>query len=172
MFDGPCLEASTRVLEGTSEALVEWLQSFPSIESGPPFPLNVGGYPGIALDIALGDRLPECETELPPELKGNVWLFPVGDTSFHLRPDEAVRVVVVDLGARPITLLIGSLEAADFDSLVEAPPTRSLRRCASLPEGRVDGASVKRSRRPTVGLEQHASLAESDPRPSPRRSAA
>ncbi len=120
VFEGPCPDASTRLLDDTPEALVEWLQTHPHLDATSPFPVSVGGYPGLSVDIELNAEEPDCETPVDPFLEGNIWLFPIGDTSFRLAPDEHIRVIVVEVAERPITFLAGTLGTTDFEPFAEA----------------------------------------------------
>ena len=118
VFEEPCIDGETRLLEGTPAALIEWLQAHPNVSATSPRPFNIGGYPGLTTDITLATET-SCAEEISGR-EGAAFLFAVGETSFWLGAEESVRVIVVDVAAQPITLLVGSLEPEKFDGVVEA----------------------------------------------------
>lgn len=118
VFEEPCIDGETTLLEGTAAALIEWLQAHPNVSATAPRPVNIGGYPGLTTDITLGAET-VCAQEIPSH-EGAAFLFPLGDTSFWLGADESVRVIVVDVADQPITLLVGSLDRRSFEAVAEA----------------------------------------------------
>jgi class 3 adenylate cyclase len=110
---GPCVNSPTRLLDQTPHGLIEWLQAIPYLKVSNPQPVTAGGYAGLSVEISPGSALTRCSVGPP-----GVALFQVGDHLFSVRPTERVKVVTLDVGRQPVTLLVGALDLATYDRTV------------------------------------------------------
>jgi class 3 adenylate cyclase len=116
----PCLGSETVLLDPSAHALIEWLQANPHVETTSPLPVSISGYAGLAVDVTQAMPPPDicAGEEVPEPMRDRVFLFPLGETSFWIGPDERIRLTVVDVGDRPVTFLVGSLQPDRFDEVV------------------------------------------------------
>lgn len=112
---GPCINSPTRLLDQTPQALIEWLQATRYVKVSNPTPITAGGYAGLSVAISVASAPTDCPSGPP-----GVSLFEVGDHVFSLRPTEQAEVMTLDVGDRPVTLLIGAQDAATYDRTVTA----------------------------------------------------
>jgi len=126
VYEEPCIDSNTILLDPSAHAFIEWLQAHPLLTSTTPEPTSVGGYPALAIEIEQAAPPEDCDyTGLDPRYVGKVFLFPLGETSrvqpsMWLAPGEKMRVVVLDVGDRPITLLIVSPTVAEYGDIQNA----------------------------------------------------
>jgi class 3 adenylate cyclase len=118
----PCIDSETQLLDSTPQALIVWLQANRELRTTAPRPINLGGLAGLSVEIRQRPDAPGCqERDLPENLASRVFLFPVGESSFSVDRDERVRVIVLDFGgARPMTLLVGTRDPAQFGDFSDA----------------------------------------------------
>ena len=79
--------------------MIAWLQHHPALSVGTPTPVDVGGAPGIRVDITGADT-PPCET--PPN---RIFLFDSAQGRLFVRPKETIRVIALDVGTSLVVLL-------------------------------------------------------------------
>ena len=126
VFDGGCIESDTILLDSSPNALVDWLQGHDLLETSTAQPVNVAGYSGLQVDVTVAQvETDPCETDGPAQ---RTFLYPVGQDFFSLLPGERLRVITLDVGGRPFSILITS-EADTFDTFAELvrPILESLR---------------------------------------------
>lgn len=73
---------------------------------------NLGGYPGLAVDVTLASDDDPCDTAGPPR---NRWLFPVGEDLFT-SPGEALRVIVLDVEERALAILLTTASDEELET--------------------------------------------------------
>lgn len=124
VFTDRCLDAPTSTIGATPKELIDWIAANPYLEATDPLSVNVGSWSGLKVDVAQAPTVVgECE---PPadypagaadRVRSAVYLFYFGDNTFWLGPEESIRLMVVDVDGRPITVLAGS-SLREFDAFI------------------------------------------------------
>jgi hypothetical protein len=119
VFANGCISDESLLLEATPNAFVAWLQEHDWLEATDPTPVNFGGHSGIAIDVtarSLGADEDPCadDGDVPRTI-----LFPVGEDIFSLFPDERLRVITLDVGGSPFSVLVNS-STERWDEFLEA----------------------------------------------------
>jgi hypothetical protein len=107
-LDGPCEYSKTSLLERKPDALIRHLQASPYLEVSAPQPRNIAGYTGVTAQVTVKkEPVDACNyTDFPPKNKA-VFLFPLGgDAMVPLRPESAMRIITLDVQARPVTIVV------------------------------------------------------------------
>ncbi|HEU4673640.1 MAG TPA: adenylate/guanylate cyclase domain-containing protein, partial [Candidatus Limnocylindrales bacterium] len=127
VIDGPCLTSKTRALPREPTALIDWLQSNRWLHVSDPKPINLSGYTGLTVDVSQA-KSPKgaCDysaLEVPDparkRIETQVYIFEFGEDNFHVDVGEKVRVIVLDVGGRSLTLLVGVTDSAGFDAFTQ-----------------------------------------------------
>ncbi|CAN5765192.1 hypothetical protein BH23CHL7_BH23CHL7_05000 [soil metagenome] len=94
---GPCFDDEQVVLGPRPNDLVDWLQTREDLVVDNVRPINLGGYPGLAVDIAPREGM-HCE-----RMEDNrLWvLFETGQDVDIMREGDRIRLIAVDVVARP-----------------------------------------------------------------------
>jgi class 3 adenylate cyclase len=127
VVDGPCIDSKTKALPRDPTALVDWLQSNRWLSVSDPRPINIAGYTGLSVDVGQAKSpkgkcnydslgLPDAARQ---RLERQVYIFVFGEDNFHIDAGEKVRVSVLDVAGRPVTLLTGVPDASTFDSFAQ-----------------------------------------------------
>ncbi|HYI66200.1 MAG TPA: adenylate/guanylate cyclase domain-containing protein [Candidatus Limnocylindrales bacterium] len=105
VYNDPCQLSDTAILDPTPDAFIEWLQGHPLLTTSAPSPVGIGGYSALEVDVSL--------TESGCHGARRVDLFPVADTRFYLSAGDRLRVIVISLPTRPLSILVQQTPAAD-----------------------------------------------------------
>ena len=110
VFDDPCNLSDTRVLDATPHAVIAWLQGNELLTTSRIEPVNMGGYSGLETTVSLAAS--GCRGA------SRVDLFPVGESRYFMPVDTQVRVIVLDVPARPLTFLFEDVDDPRIDNLL------------------------------------------------------
>jgi hypothetical protein len=119
-FDGEafldsCDPSSSIVVEPSVERLAEIIAGNPFLSPAAPRTIEVGGYPGVILDIGV-PAFTECS--LPYLL---LWAIPVGEGGeFVQLADQQSRFVILDVDGDVIVIAIESFPGVPFGGVLDA----------------------------------------------------
>jgi DNA-binding SARP family transcriptional activator len=125
VLDSPCLDAKTHALPRDPTALIDWLETNAWLSVSNPEPVNLAGYSGLRVDVSQAKSpkgtcdysgIPEPEQG---EIATQVYIFVFGEDNFHVDVGEKLRLLVLDVAGKPVTLLVGVPDATNFDSFLE-----------------------------------------------------
>ena len=124
VYDTPCLEAArTAIPDGVFE-LIDWLSANNALTVSDPYPTTLGGYSGVYVDIS-SKGTPDCP--MPPDMEPEVWdrmkdrtyLFPIADNFFWIKPEDRLRIYVMDVEGTPVSIMASTIDAGAFDGFIE-----------------------------------------------------
>jgi uncharacterized protein YjbI with pentapeptide repeats len=104
------------------EGMVKWFQDHPYLDTLEPAPVNIGGMPGMQLDVT-ASNVPEG---YPVECKDPCLpLFSPADGGYYRifeipwEADGGVRIIVLDVGGEVVVLGISMIDAAAVRNVLE-----------------------------------------------------
>jgi hypothetical protein len=84
--------------------LAQWLSNHPALQPTRVAPISVGGASGTRIDAA------------PTRSETDIFWYPTG--AMHADPDVRWRIIVLDAGGTPLTIVVGAPKAS-FDQAVK-----------------------------------------------------
>jgi hypothetical protein len=103
-LSGPCGTEGEVTLGAAPNDVVDWLASRPDLQVRDPRAVNLGGYPGIEVDV-IGIPGQAC-ADYPDDPSWQ--LFYLGDDAAGLGQGESVRISTVDVNGRSVSFMIFS----------------------------------------------------------------
>jgi serine/threonine-protein kinase len=102
-----CGEAETVLIGPRPDDLITHLQARADLEVSAADPINLGGYPGLTVEVR-GLAGQGCQPD-PEDPTFEFWaLFPTGEDSFSLGPTEGLRLASLDVGGAAFSFLVFS----------------------------------------------------------------
>jgi hypothetical protein len=115
-FDGDayadsCDPTSLTTVEPSAERLIEIIAGNPWLDAEPPEPVEVGGVPGLSVDLVAPPFDPS-ECALPLLL---LWAIPMEDGEFVQVAGQASRFIATEVGRDTIVIAIETLPGLPFE---------------------------------------------------------
>jgi len=121
VYELPCPveDNSTRIIDPTASALVDWLEHRPYLTVTEPTPVNVAGYTGLGVEVEQA-RPPGADCPVPNDSfeAERVYLYPTAGESFFLGPKEKVKLLAIETGGPPLSLVFGTPDESRYRAFI------------------------------------------------------